>query len=288
MTQLQWFPGHMAKTIKILKQQINSIDILIELRDARIPLASQNPVISSLLNPNHHHIIGLTKTDLANPKQTQNWLHYFQEKPNHVLPINCFNQTDIKHLLRVCKQIANQNKKNKRFYITKVMICGIPNVGKSELINKLANKRATAVKNKPGVTKKTKGVMIDLFLELIDTPGILWPKIDDPNNAIKLSLTKAIKETIGDDYTLVNWLIPFLITHYPNVLIKRYKLQKKDLYYPDILTTIGHKMNWIEKNNQINENKMYRCIIEDFQKQRLGPISLDIITPQQDMANQVP
>ena len=277
MTDIHWFPGHMAKTIKQLKQQLSQVDIIIELLDARIPLSSRNPIIDDFITSRHQHIIGLTKTDLADQNQTKEWIQFFQNKTPYVVSLNCLKNHGIKHMLNLCKTTSEKKRLSKRFHITKVMICGIPNVGKSELINKLAKKRASQVQNKPGVTKQTKGVMIDLFIELIDTPGILWPKIEDKDNAKKLALTKAIKETIVDDYGLVDWLMPFLIKHYPKALIKRYKLTPNQLEYPDILTHIGHRMNWLSKDFELNENKIYRSIIEDFQKQRLGVISLDRI-----------
>ena len=277
MSSIQWFPGHMAKTIKDLKQKFNGIDIVIELLDARIPLSSRNPIISDLITQRHHHIICLTKIDLADPKKTRQWINYFKSKNTHVIKLNNLKQHGIKELIQTCKQIAEKKRQSRRFYISKIMICGIPNVGKSALINKLAKKRAAAVQNKPGLTKQTRGVMIDKFIELIDTPGILWPKIDDPKTGIKLALTKAIKQTIVDDTQLVEWFLEFCSRWYPNQLKQRYKLSQNHLIDADIISHIGHSMNWIKQDGEVNETKIYRSIIEDFQTSKLGLITLDIL-----------
>ena len=277
MSSIQWFPGHMAKTIKDLKQKFNGINIVIELLDARIPLSSRNPIISDLITQRHHHIICLTKIDLADPAKTKQWIDYFKTQNTHVIKLNILKQHGVKELIQTCKQIAEQKRQSRRFYISKVMICGIPNVGKSALINKLAKKRAAAVQNKPGVTKQTRGVMIDKFIELIDTPGILWPKIDNPKTGIKLALTKAIKQTIVDDTPLVEWFLEFCIKWYPKQLKKRYKLSQDHLIDADIISHIGHSMNWIKQDGDVNETKIYRSIVEDFQTSKLGLMTLDIL-----------
>lgn len=277
MSNIHWFPGHMAKTIKQLKQQFNGIDIIIELLDARIPLSSRNPVIKDLITDNHVHVICLTKVDLADSAHTKSWVELLKKENKYVIKINTLKQHGIKHLLETCKQISESKRKSRRFFISKVMICGIPNVGKSALINKLAKKRAAAVENRPGVTKQTRGVMIDKFIELIDTPGILWPKIEDPQTGIKLALTKAVKQSIVEDTHLVDWFLKFCVTYYPSKLISRYKLKLEHLSDSDIIAHIGHSMNWIMQNKEINETKIYRSIVEDYQTGKLGTMTLDVI-----------
>jgi ribosome biogenesis GTPase A len=277
MSIIQWFPGHMAKTIKDLKQQFKGIDIIIELLDARIPLSSRNPVITDLISERHHHIICLTKVDLADPGQTKKWVNYLKIQNKNVIKINVLKQHGVKQLIETCKQVTEKKRRSRRFYISKVMICGIPNVGKSALINKFAKKRAAAVQNKPGITKQTRGVMIDKFIELIDTPGILWPKIKDEQTGLKLALTKAIKQTISDDNILVEWFLEFCIKNYPERLKKRYKLTQEHLVDEDIISHIGHSMNWIKQNGELNDTKIYRSVIEDFQTGKLGIMSLDTL-----------
>lgn len=277
MNPIQWFPGHMAKTIKELKNKFNGIDIIIELLDARIPLSSRNPIISDLVNQKHHHIICLTKVDLADPAQTKHWITFFKKTNKHVIKMNILKQHGIKELLQTCIQLSEKKRQTRRFYISKVMICGIPNVGKSALINKLAKKRAATVQDKPGVTKQVRGVMIDKFIELIDTPGILWPKINDPETGIKLALTKAVKQNIVDDTHLVDWLLKFCISYYPSQLQKRYKLSQTQLIDVEIISHIGHNMNWVKQNGEPNETKIYRSIIEDFQTSKLGLMTLDTL-----------
>ena len=278
MSNINWFPGHMAKTIKQLKQQFNGVDIIIELLDARIPYSSRNPVLSDLILDKHLHIVCLTKIDLANPDETKKWIDKLQQSHKHVIKLNTLKQHGIKQLLETCKQFSEVKRRSRRFYISKVMICGVPNVGKSALINKLAKKKAAAVENKPGVTKQTRGVMIDKFIELIDTPGILWPKIDDPQTGIKLALTKAIKQSIVEDTHLVEWFLEFCTQRYAHQLKKRYKLEQAQLDDTDLIAHIGHRMNWIMQNGEINETKIYRSIIEDYQTGKLGNMTLDITT----------
>ena len=276
MSKIHWFPGHMAKTIKELRRLFHGVDVVVELLDARIPLSSRNPIIDTIITENHHHIIALTKTDLADPVQTKQWIQSLQKKSHTVIACNVPQNKGIKQILETCKQISAQKREKRQFYIAKIMVCGIPNVGKSALINKLAKKRAAAVQNKPGVTKQTRGILLDNFLELIDSPGILWPKIDSQETSIKLALTKAIKESIVDDYPLSEWLLNFLITHYPESLKKRYHLSDNQLDPHEIRQHIAHNMKWLSTNNNINENKVNRTVIEDYQKQRLGLISLDL------------
>ena len=280
MTQINWFPGHMAKTIKQLKQDVEKTDIIIELLDARIPLSSRNPVIDSLIQAKHYHIICLTKTDLADESITKDWIKKLKKTHKHVISINSLKGKGIKQLLHTCKEFSERKKLQKRFYITKVMICGIPNVGKSELINKLANKKANQVQNKPGVTKKTKGILLDLHLELMDTPGILWPKLEDQEIAKKLALTKSIKETITLDDHLADWLLTFLKTYYPDRLKTRYKLNDIQKTNDILIHDISQTMKWLTKQNTTNEEKVMRQLIEDFQKQRFGLVSLDLISQQ--------
>tara|TARA_B100000427_G_scaffold155457_1_gene129220 strand:+ start:3262 stop:4110 length:849 start_codon:yes stop_codon:yes gene_type:complete len=275
MKHINWFPGHMAKTIKTLKQQLSQTDIIVELLDARIPFSSRNPIIDTLIQEKHFHIIALTKTDLADETITKEWLTHLKKSHKTVVAINSLKGKGVKQLLSICKQFSDTKKAQKRFYITKVMICGIPNVGKSELINKLAKKKANQVQNKPGVTKKTKGFLLDLHMELIDTPGILWPKLDNQATAKKLALTKSIKETITEDSQLADWLLSFLKDYYPDRLKTRYKLNDINKHNDILIEDISYSMKWLTKNNTPNEEKATRQLIEDFQKQRFGAISFD-------------
>lgn len=272
---INWFPGHMAKTIKQLREEFKQADIIIECLDARIPYSSRNPIIHDIIAPKHTHIIALTKTDIADSRKTATFIQQFKQETPYVFELNLLKNKGVKALLETAKTISEKKRQSRRFYIAKVMICGIPNVGKSALINKLAKKKATQVQNRPGVTKKNQGVMIGKFLELIDTPGILWPKISDPQVGIKLALTKAIKQTIVDDYQLSEWLLTYLAPHYPSLLMQRYKLSSLNQSQDSLFENMARNMKWLQKDNEINENKLHRSFIEDFQKQRIGKITLD-------------
>ncbi|RAP31738.1 ribosome biogenesis GTPase YlqF [Candidatus Marinamargulisbacteria bacterium SCGC AG-343-D04] len=275
MSQIHWFPGHMAKTIKTLKSMTSRVDIIIECCDARIPKSSRNPIINTLVTEKHVHIIVLSKIDLADPDSTKKWVQSLETECDAVIECNILKNSGIKEILKRCKSISQKKRQKKRFHISRVMICGIPNVGKSALINKMAKKKAAAVQNKPGVTKQTKGVMLDHFLELIDSPGILWPKVDTEETSIKLALTKAIKETLYNDFKLCEWLLTFLLEKYPLSISKRYKIDSLPSTVSELMDIIAQNMGWLTKNKEIHEEKTSRRIIEDFQKQRLGPISLE-------------
>ena len=275
MKPIHWFPGHMAKTIKQMRQELQGCDIIIELLDARLPLSSRNPIIDDCIQDMHQHIIALTKTDLADPKQTKAWQAYFRKLTNDVFALNILKKQGINGLMARCKAIADAKNKSKRFYISKIMVCGIPNVGKSHVINAMAKKRVAAVQNKPGVTKQTRGIMLGKNLEIIDTPGILWPKFDDQTVGIKLALGKSIKQQLLNDYQLVERLIPFLLEHYPTALHERYKLTRPFNGFDDCLDAIADSMNWKTRSGERDDSRLLRSIVEDFQRMRFGRCSLD-------------
>ncbi|MDC0036716.1 ribosome biogenesis GTPase YlqF [bacterium] len=276
MSSINWFPGHMAKTIRQLRQEFERSDIVIEILDARLPVSSRNPIIDQCVQEKHCHIIALTKIDLADPKATSYWEKELRKVTPHVFCLNVLKKQGIKGLLTCCQAFADQKNKSKRFYISKIMVCGIPNVGKSHVINALAKKRVAAVQNKPGVTKQTRGIMLGKHLEIMDTPGILWPKLDDQTAAIKLALAKSIKQTILNDYQLVEWFLPFMAATYPDLLQKRYRI---DADYDDLetyLDAIASSMNWKTRDGERDEPRLLRSIIDDFQRMNFGRCSLDL------------
>ena len=272
---IQWFPGHMAKTIKELKVKLQGVDCVIECIDSRIPYSSRNPIIDTLLLSKHKHIIVLTKIDLADSTLTEKWKSYFLNKGKQVVLCNIPKRKGLTNLITTCKQLSANKRKNKRFAITRAMIVGIPNVGKSALINALSKKQAAKVQNKPGLTRQTKGIMIDDFIELIDTPGLLWPKIEDLLIGKKLAITCAIKQTLVDDAILSDWLIDYLSLFYPKFLKKRYKLEDLGKTPAHTIELIARQMKWISSHNEPDEQKTHRKILSDYQLNKLGNLTLD-------------
>ena len=274
MNPIQWFPGHMAKTMKELKQELNQVDLIIECIDARSPKSSEHHFFESL-SEKKERIIVLTKTDLANPSITATWVDYFKKQSIRTFDVNILNKSGIKPILSHLKQFSDKKRQKKQFFITKVMIIGLPNIGKSALINALAKKQATKVQNKPAITKQTQWVNITDHLFLLDTPGVLMPKIKNEDTAIKLCLIKCIKETLFDYTKVSRWLIHHLANHHRMLLEKRYSIDISMLNPDEIITLIAEKRKCLLQNGEINDEKVVRLIIEDFRNGKLGRISLD-------------
>lgn len=274
MKTIQWFPGHMAKTVKELNKEIKEVDLIIECIDARSPLSATHQFFDTLAQKKERLIV-LTKTDLANKNITLQWKRFFEEQDIKTFSLNILKREGIKALLSYLKNHCENRRKSKPFLITKVMIIGLPNVGKSALINALAKKQATKVQNKPAITKQTQWVTINSHLFLLDTPGVLMPKIASDDIAIKLCLIKCIKETLFDSTAVSRWLINHLSHHYPTELNTRYDISCQNYNADEIITQIAQKRQCLLPNNEIDIEKVVRLIIEDFRKGKLGTISLD-------------
>ena len=232
-TNINWYPGHMFKTKKQIIEDIKLIDIVIELLDSRIPISSRNPDMQKIIQ-NKKRIVVLNKSDLADDIETKKWLNFYNK--NNIEAISCDSNLGkgTNKILKVIEEIMQDEirkaqekgrvKKNIR-----IMILGIPNVGKSSLINRLVGKKAATVGNKPGVTKQKQWVKISNNIELLDTPGVLWPKFEDENVALNLSYTGSIKDEILQTIEIAFNLLIFLYKEYPNRLMERYKIEKKEL-----------------------------------------------------------
>ncbi|RAP32208.1 ribosome biogenesis GTPase YlqF [Candidatus Marinamargulisbacteria bacterium SCGC AG-414-C22] len=274
-TNVQWFPGHMAKTIKELKNEINQVDIIIECVDARTP-ASCNYEFFNQLATKKQRIIVFTKIDLANPVETKKWEAYYQSKNITTFGINILKKQGLKALFMHLKSISEKSQQQKRFHITKVMIIGLPNIGKSALINALAKKQAAKVQNKPAVTKQTQWVVITPYLFLLDTPGVLMPKISNTSTIIKLALIKCIKDTLLDYTKCATWLISFILdNNHVKELESRYKISINTTNTTEILLQIGAARHCLLPNKEINEDKVVRLIIDDYRKGAFGKLTFD-------------
>ena len=280
LPQLQWFPGHMKKAQRLIEENLNLVDIVIELLDARIPQSSQNPMLKDIIN-NKPRLIALNKADLADNKSTQRWINQFAAEGLKSISIDSVKGAGIKELVTVAKSLAEYKTHKLTSHGAKprsarAMIIGIPNVGKSSLINRLAGINHTKIENRPGVTRAKQWIKIDNGLELLDTPGILWPKFEDPEVAIKLAWTYAISDEIHDLEPVVCRLLEVLSKNYREGLITRFKI---DTPLPvnglEILEIIGRKRGCIRKGGVVDLEKTERLVLNEFRSGKLGRVTLD-------------
>ena len=277
---INWYPGHMAKTKKEIKEKLNLIDVVFELIDARIPLSSKNNDINNLIK-NKPRILIMTKTDLCDINITNKWKDYYEYQGYKVIPVDLINNKNINLILNITSELSDKiNKKRTNKGLKprriRILILGIPNVGKSTLINRLVGKKATNTGNKPGITKNLEWIRINNNLELLDTPGILWPKLDNNTIALNLASMTAIKEEILNKEQIAIYIIDKMIKLYKNNLINRYKLDTIDNNYDivDILDKIGLKIGAI-KNNETDYDKVYNTVLKDLREGYLGRITFD-------------
>lgn len=276
----QWYPGHMTKAKRMMQEDIKLIDVVIELVDARIPISSKNPDIDELAK-NKARIILLNKFDLADNKYNELWKKYFEDKGYFVLLVNSKDGKGINAvndlILEACKEkIERDKKRGIKNRTIKVMVVGIPNVGKSTFINSFAKRACTKTGNKPGVTKGKQWIKLKKNIELLDTPGILWPKFDDQSVGLKLALIGSIKAELLDLTELGFELVNFLETNYNGVIKERYNIQpEKDAV--KVLEQIAISRGCKLKGDEPDINKASSILIEDFRDARLGRITLELI-----------
>ncbi len=275
-TNINWYPGHMAKTIRELKEKIDLIDIVFEVIDARIPMSSKNKDIENLIIKKPHILI-MTKADLCDENKTNKWKKYYEEKGYVVILINLLNNPNMRLLFDKINPLINEINEKRRSKGLKprkvrVAVLGIPNVGKSTLINRLVGKRSTKVGDRPGITKNLEWIRINDKLELLDTPGVLWPKLDE-KSAYNLAAMTAIKEEVLNLDDVAIYVVKKMLSCYEENIVKRYSLtEKKDIV--KILDEIGQKIGAI-KNNETDYERVYRRIIKDLQDGYLGKITFD-------------
>lgn len=275
---IQWYPGHMTKAKRMMQEDIKLIDIVIELLDARVPLSSKNPDIDELAK-NKYRLILLNKTDLADPVITSSWEEYFKEKGFFVLCLDSRKNSGMKIITdkvkEACKEKIERDKK--RGIIgrpIRAMVVGIPNVGKSTFINSYSKKAVAKVGNKPGVTKGKQWIRIDKNIELLDTPGILWPKFEDEAIGLRLSYIGSINDDILTKSEIALELIDFLKKNYCNTLTDRYNIDiEKDCF--EILSDIAILRKCIKKGNEADVDKASNILLDDFRSGKLGRISLE-------------
>ena len=276
---INWYPGHMAKTKREIQEKINLIDIVLEVIDAWIPFSSKNNDIDNIIK-NKPRILIMTKIDLCDESKTDNWTKYYEEKGYIVIPIDLINKPNINIIFQKIEPIIktiNDKRRSKGLKSRKVriLVLGVPNVGKSTLINRLVGKKATNVGNKPGITKNLEWIRINDKLELLDTPGILWPKLGNEKVAYNLACMTSIKEEVLVQEEVAIYIIKKMLSDYEKNLIDRYNItEKEDITI--VLDQIGKKIGAV-RNGETDYDKVYLRIIKDLQNGYLGKVTFDKI-----------
>ena len=275
---IQWYPGHMTKAVRQMQEDLKLIDLIIELVEARVPLSSRNPNIDDL-GKNKARLVLLNKSDLADERCNLLWQEYFQEKGIHVLKVNARSGAGLKSIQGVVQEACREKieRDRKRGILNRpirAMVVGIPNVGKSTFINSYAGRACTKTGNKPGVTKGKQWIRLNKNLELLDTPGILWPKFEDQQVGIKLSLIGSIKDEILNLDELALELLKRLHTDYPGILAERYGIEESEDGLK-MLEAVAKARNCLLKGRELDYGKAARLLLEEFRNGKIGRITLE-------------
>lgn len=276
---ISWYPGHMAKTKREIKEKIDLIDIVFEVIDARVPYSSKNKEIEEITK-DKPRVIVMTKIDLCDNDKTNKWIKYYEDRDYIVVPIDLINNPNTKIIFDKIKPLIDEIN-NKRISKglkprrARILVMGVPNAGKSTLINRLVGKKSTNVGNRPGVTKNLEWIRINDKVELLDTPGILWPKLDDEVVAHNLASMTAIKEEVLDIEDIAIYILNKMLSDYPDNIKERYNITNTDDMV-DILDQIGKRLGAI-RNNETDYDRVYKKIIKDLQDGYLGKVTFDNI-----------
>ncbi|MCQ2459690.1 MAG: ribosome biogenesis GTPase YlqF [Ruminococcus sp.] len=282
MKTIQWFPGHMAKTRRLIAANIKLVDAIVEIVDSRAPLSSRNPEMDSMTQGKPRLIL-LNKIDLADEKTTQKWIEYFRSKGAEALAVDCRSGKGLKSILptvrnKVLKDLMEKREKNGMTgAAVRLMIVGIPNVGKSSLINRLAGTKRAKVEDRPGVTRTKQWVKLDNNTELLDMPGVLWPKFEDQSVAVRLAFTGAISDDILDTETLAMKLLSYLAVNYSSELTARYKIDiEEDDTGIVLLEKVGKKRGMMLSGGEINTERAAITVLDEFRSGKIGRITLEV------------
>lgn len=278
---IQWFPGHMAKTRRIIKESLNLVDGVIEIVDARVPYSSSNPELSEIINKKPK-IVLLNKCDVADENATKIWISYYKNNNIIALPVDCRTGKGLNQFIPACKQaLKNVIEKNEAKGMAgkslRFMVVGIPNTGKSSFINRMAGKNKAVVADRAGVTRSNQWFNVGNGIELLDTPGVLWPKFDDPTVGDKLAFIGSIKDEVMDMESLSCRLLDVLKKTNPQMIENRYKISDfENLEGWEILEMIGRKRGFLIKGGEINYERTANIICDEFRGGKLGRISLEL------------
>lgn len=279
---VQWFPGHMTRTRRQMEKSLKLVDAVAEVADARIPVSSRNPELDRILQ-NKPRILLLNKCDMADPVQTARWLAWYRSQGWAALAVDCKTgkglggfQAAVRELLK--DKIAAWEAKGMRGRVIRVMVCGVPNVGKSSLINRLARGSRAAVEDRPGVTRGNQWFSIGKGMELLDTPGVLWPKFEDPEVGERLAFTGAVKDEVVDTEHLAGRLLEFLRDQYPDALCARYRLERPELEGQPgyvLLELVGRRRGMLVSGGEIHTERAAAAVLDDFRAAKIGKITLE-------------
>ena len=289
---INWYPGHMKKTRELIQENLKMVDLVIEVIDSRIPRSSRNPIIDELIQ-NKKRIIILNKSDLSDDKANNAWADHFRSQGNLVLKLNANRGDGVKELFRMLEKLQDEKNRDKALKKPlRMMIVGVPNVGKSSLINRMTGRKSAKTGDKPGVTKGKQWLSVDNGMQLLDTPGILWPKFEDPDVGLNLAFCGSIKDEIMDLSELALELIKVLSREYPELLVSRYKLDEllKDGDYSDTfereiegeqetalanMEAIAKKRGFILPGKRIDYERTGRTVLDEFRGGKIGRITLE-------------
>ena len=282
--QIQWFPGHMAKTRRLISENLKNVDVVIEILDARIPYSSRNPEITKLTE-NKPSLIILNKANLADPRQNKVWQEHYSSGNTACILVDCLTGEGLNKILPTIKELLKEKLEryenkgmNRRIF---AMVLGIPNVGKSTLINKLSGNKKAKVENRPGVTRDKQWFSTGIGLDIMDMPGILWPKFEDRTVGENLALTGAIKDDVVQIEELAMAYCNRMKNLYPDLLAARYKLGEKETFVEmgdyDLLCYIGKKRGFLISGGDINTERTADMLLDEFRAAKLGRITLDRI-----------
>lgn len=281
MKTIQWFPGHMAKTKRAISANLKLVDAVVEIIDARTPLSSRNPDIDHLTS-SKPKIVLMNKCDLADNKATSLWINYFRKKNITALAVDCKSGKGLNKIIpaiksTVLKDLMDKRQRNGTANAPiRLMILGIPNVGKSSLINRLAGGKRAKVEDRPGVTRVKQWVKLKDNTEMLDMPGVLWHKFDNQSVAIRLAFTGAIKDDVVDIETLAMKLLSFLAENYPESLKSRYKIEfDENVSGIDLLEKVGRKRGMIISGGEVNTERTAITVLDEFRSGKLGQITLE-------------
>lgn len=276
---IQWFPGHMAKARRQIEEKLSLVDLVMELVDARAPLSSQNPMLQQVIKKKPKLVV-LMKRDLADQQKTDQWIANFKEKGIVAIAVNVNHKADVQQVIQLAKEIGQKNlekliERGIQSRPIRAMIVGIPNVGKSTLINRFANKKIARIGDRPGITKHQLWIKLNKDFELLDTPGVLWPKFEDKAVGIRLAAIGTIKDQLLSLQDITAYIIQYMQEYYPRQLEERYGItaDMDDMW--DVFVEIGKKRVALESGGTVNFDKVAEIVIGDLRTGRLGQITLE-------------
>ncbi|MDE5768226.1 MAG: ribosome biogenesis GTPase YlqF [Oscillospiraceae bacterium] len=278
---IQWFPGHMTKTRRMIAANLSLVDGVVALLDARIPQSSCNPELTELMNSKPYMVL-LNKADIADPNATAKWVRWYQKQGIPALAMDCISGRGIRNFVPVVREQMLKELLRKRQASgmigrpVRLMIVGIPNVGKSSFINKMANSKRAKVEDRPGVTRTKQWVRADEQTEFLDMPGVLWPKLDDQQAAVRLAFTGAVRDQILDIEALAMLLLEYLHENYPDSLKERYKLETAETHGNRLLELVGRKRGMLLSGGVVNTERAAVTVLDDFRAAKLGRITLEL------------